>query len=65
LAAATSNFEKLFGWKNVGRIEAGYQADILVLDANPAADIENAKKINALILDGKILDRQKLITKGD
>jgi hypothetical protein len=61
LAAATSNFEKLFGWSKVGRIQAGYRADLLVLDANPAVDIRNAKKIHSVILSGRALDRDQLL----
>jgi hypothetical protein len=61
LAAATSNFETLFGWPKVGKIRAGYRADLLVLDANPAVDIRNAKKIHAVILGGRVLDRDRLL----
>jgi creatinine amidohydrolase len=63
LAAATVNFEELLGWKNVGRVKAGYNADLLVLDGNPAKNIANAKKISILIFNGEILDRQKLLVK--
>ena len=61
LAAATSNFGKLFGWSKVGKIQAGYRADLLVLDANPTVDIRNAKKIHAVILSGRALDRDQLL----
>jgi hypothetical protein len=61
LAAATANFDALLGWSKVGRVKAGYNADLLVLDDNPAKDVGNAKKIRILILKGKILDRGKLL----
>ena len=61
LAAATANFETLFGWKGSGRIKAGYKADILVLDANPVKDIGNAKKISRVILNGTVLDKENLL----
>ncbi len=61
LAAATANFETLFGWKGTGQIKAGYNADVLVLDENPVNDIANAKKIFRVILNGEILDREKLL----
>jgi hypothetical protein len=63
LAAATSNFENLFGWSNVGQIRAGYHADILVLDADPTVNIRNAKKIASIILSGRMLDRIELLTR--
>ncbi|HTY62621.1 MAG TPA: amidohydrolase family protein [Acidobacteriota bacterium] len=61
LAAATSNFETLFGWSKVGKIQAGYRADLVVLDANPTVDIRNAKKIHSVILSGRALDRDRLL----
>lgn len=63
LAAATSNVGDVFGWPAVGRIAAGSQADVVVLDADPAKDIANAKKIRAVVLAGKMLDRQTLLAR--
>jgi imidazolonepropionase-like amidohydrolase len=63
LAAATSNFGEIFGWKKIGQVKAGYHADLLVLDENPVTNIENLKKIRTVILQGEILDREKLLTK--
>jgi imidazolonepropionase-like amidohydrolase len=62
LAAATSNFGELLGWKNVGQAKAGYNADLLVLDEDPVKDISNLKKISMVILNGKILNRDKLLS---
>jgi hypothetical protein len=64
LAAATANFETLFGWKGTGQIKAGYNADVLVLDENPVNDIGNAKKIFRVILNGEVLHREKLLLIG-
>jgi hypothetical protein len=61
LAAATSNFGELFGWSNVGQVKAGYNADLLVLDADPVQDIGNLKKIRTVILNGEVLDRDRLL----
>jgi len=61
LAAATSNFGELFGWNNVGQVKAGYNADLLVLDADPVQDIGNLKKIRTVILNGEVLDRDRLL----
>jgi hypothetical protein len=63
IAAATSNFGDVFGWKSVGQVKAGYNADVLVLDENPLEDIEKLKKIHMVILKGEILDRDKLLLK--
>lgn len=61
LAAATSNFGEVFGWKRIGQVKEGYNADVLVLNANPLQDIGNLKDIHLIILKGEILDREKLL----
>jgi imidazolonepropionase-like amidohydrolase len=61
LAAATGNVGTVFGWRDVGQIRAGYKADLLVLDANPIADLANLKKISHLMLAGDLVDRDALI----
>ncbi len=61
LAAATSNFGELFGWSTVGQVKAGYNADLLVLDADPVQDVGNLKKIRLVILNGEVLDRDRLL----
>ncbi len=61
LAAATSNFGETFHWKAMGQVKAGYNADLLVLNANPLLGIENLKNIHSVILNGEILDREKLL----
>ena len=43
-----------------GTIEAGKRADLLVLDADPLADIHNIRKIGVLMKDGRIIDRATL-----
>lgn len=43
-----------------GTIEPGKQADILILSANPAEDIENTKEIDAVISDGRIIERSNI-----
>ena len=63
LAAATSNFGELFGWSQVGQVKAGYNADLLVLDENPVEDVGHLKKIRMVILNGEILDRDRLLSK--
>jgi imidazolonepropionase-like amidohydrolase len=46
--------------REVGRIATGYQADLVLLDANPLADIRNTRRIAGVMLRGKFLDRRAL-----
>ncbi len=45
----------------VGTIEPGKEADMIVVEANPVDNISNTKKIEAIINDGKFVDREKYI----
>jgi len=56
LAAATSNYSEQFGWHELGLVEAGRRADLLILAADPTADISNTRKIHSLFLDGAVLE---------
>src|SRR5271157_2837777 len=61
LQAATKLPAEFLGkFKTQGTIEQGKLADLLLLDANPLDDIQNTKKIRAVILRGKLLDRSFL-----
>lgn len=61
LAAATNNYALQFGWNELGLIAAGRRADILVVDGDPTANIWNARRISALVLDGELVDRDALL----
>lgn len=41
----------------LGTLKAGKLADLVVLDADPLADIRNLQKINSVVKDGKVVDR--------
>ena len=59
---ATGNGADALGILNkVGTIEHGKEADMVVLAANPIDSISNTKKIEAIINDGKLVDREKIL----
>jgi imidazolonepropionase-like amidohydrolase len=41
-------------------VEAGKRAELMLLDADPLADIRNTRKIHAVITGGHIYDRVAL-----
>ncbi len=43
-----------------GTIEAGKFADLILLDANPLADIKNIRKIAGVFVNGRWLDKKKI-----
>jgi len=47
--------------QNLGSIEAGKLADLVILEANPLAEIGNSRKIHSIIRGGKVCDRQALL----
>jgi hypothetical protein len=64
LATATANVGTAFAWGDVGQIRAGYNADLLVLDADPTADIANVKRIDRVMVAGALIDRAALLRAG-
>jgi imidazolonepropionase-like amidohydrolase len=46
--------------KDLGSIERGKFADLVLLDADPLSDISNAQKIKTVIVNGRVLDRKAL-----
>ena len=61
LAAATANVGEFFKWRTVGQVKPGYDADLLVLDADPTRDIGNLKRIRHVVLAGEVIDREALL----
>ena len=63
LVASTRNGAEAYGLGDeLGTVEAGKIADLLVLDADPMQDIANMREINLVIKDGEIVDRDALPT---
>jgi len=61
LRTATVNPARFLGReKDLGSVESGKLADLVLLDANPLNDINNIRKISALIYDGAYFDRAAL-----
>ncbi|HKP85004.1 MAG TPA: amidohydrolase family protein [Blastocatellia bacterium] len=61
LQAATRDAAKYLGrLDSLGTVEKGKLADLVLLDANPLTDIGNTKKIRAVVLGGKLVDRAAL-----
>ena len=58
--ATTKPAEFLHRSAQQGTIAAGRRADLVLLNGNPLDDIHNTQKIEAVILNGKLLDRAAL-----
>ena len=59
-AASRDAAEKMGVLKEVGTIETGKTADLVLLDADPLTDISNTRKIAAVFLRGRLFSRDEL-----
>lgn len=57
---ATRRSSRLLGLTDRGTLDPGKRADLLVLDADPRADIRNTRAIASVVLDGRVVDRARL-----
>lgn len=61
LQAATRNPARYLGREDeLGTVDAGKLADLVLLDADPLADIRATTQIRAVVLGGRLLDRAAL-----
>ncbi|MCH8243801.1 MAG: amidohydrolase family protein, partial [Planctomycetes bacterium] len=61
LRSATITPAEVFGVADrLGTVEPGKTASLVLVEANPLADVRNARKIDAVFLRGKYFDREAL-----
>jgi len=61
LQAATRDAAAAMGvTKDIGIVEVGKTADLVLLDADPLEDISNTRKINAVVLRGRLFSKHEL-----
>ncbi len=58
IMSATSWVADGFKIPDIGRIQAGKFADILIVNADPLQDVKNLRNIDTVIKDGKVVDRR-------
>ena len=62
LQAATTTAAELFGMDDrTGRIEPGYEADLIVLFEDPTADVRNVTALEWAMKDGVLHERAELL----
>ena len=59
LASLTTNPAGYFKAPTKGRVEKGMDADFVVLDADPAADVKNFAKVRYTVRGGKVIYEEK------
>jgi imidazolonepropionase-like amidohydrolase len=61
LRASTLEPARYFGiTASEGTVEKGKNANLVIVDANPLADISNTRRVDAVILGGRLLKRDQL-----
>jgi imidazolonepropionase-like amidohydrolase len=61
LQAATVNPARTLGLsRDLGSLEAGKLADLVVLDANPLENIRNTERVSKVMLGGRLYDAMTL-----
>ena len=61
LRTGTVNAARWFGWSDrLGTVEVGKEADLVLVDDDPLADVGNARRVHGVMLRGRWLDRAEL-----
>jgi imidazolonepropionase-like amidohydrolase len=64
IRAATGDAARIIGVEqDLGTIAVGKWADLVILDADPIADIRNSRRIWAVLQSGRVLDRAALVAR--
>ncbi|MCP3801669.1 amidohydrolase family protein [Allokutzneria sp. A3M-2-11 16] len=58
LQSATRDAARAFG-RNSGTVEPGKDADLVVLEANPLADIRNTRRVDSVVARGRLITREQ------
>jgi imidazolonepropionase-like amidohydrolase len=61
LQAATTNAATALRRNDqLGSVEAGYLADLVLLDANPLESISNVRRVDAVVANGRLYDHRMI-----
>jgi imidazolonepropionase-like amidohydrolase len=61
LRAATTEPARLMHREHeLGEVKPGYDADLVILNADPLTDIANTRRIESVVLRGRVFDRAEL-----
>ncbi len=60
LRYGTVDGARAYGFTDIGSLEPGKLADLVVLDADPTQDIRNSDNINMVMLNGRLYDAATL-----
>jgi hypothetical protein len=61
IVAATGAAARALGAHELGTIEVGQWADLVLVDADPLEDIRNTRRIRNVIQGGRVVDREGLL----